>query len=80
MRFGEATAIADQSATGTCSRSPSAVAWAGSGASGYNWRAWVEADIGRYKRLIDDALRSRTDGRQTTEVTMDTSWGHATPV
>src|SRR6266481_4830170 len=28
-------------------------------ASGYNWRALVEADIGRYKRVIGDALRSR---------------------
>ena len=28
----------------------------------------VEADIGRYKRVIGDALRSRTKGRQTTEV------------
>src|SRR6266446_8956014 len=28
----------------------------------------VEADIGRYKRVIGDALRSRTGGRQTTEV------------
>ena len=37
-------------------------------ASGYNWRALVEADIGRYKRVIADALRSRTEGRQTTEV------------
>jgi hypothetical protein len=31
-------------------------------ASGYNWRALVEADIGRYKRVIGDALRSRTEG------------------
>jgi hypothetical protein len=37
-------------------------------ASGYNWRALVEADIGRYKRVIGDALRSRAEGRQTTEV------------
>src|ERR1700686_4707380 len=37
-------------------------------ASGYNWRALVEADIGRYKRVIGDALRSRTGGRQMTEV------------
>ena len=37
-------------------------------ASGYNWRALVEADIGRYKRVIGDALRSRTNGRQMTEV------------
>ena len=39
-------------------------------ASGYNWRALVEADIGRYKRVIGDALLSRTEGRQTTEVTI----------
>ena len=37
-------------------------------ASGYNWRALVEADIGRYKCVIGDALRSRTKRRQTTEV------------
>ena len=28
-------------------------------ASGYNWRALVEADIGRYKRVIGDALTDR---------------------
>ena len=28
----------------------------------------MEADIGRYKRVIGDALRSRTEGPQTTEV------------
>ena len=39
-------------------------------ASGYNDRALVEADISRYKRVIGDALRSRTDGRQATEVAM----------
>jgi class 3 adenylate cyclase len=37
-------------------------------ASGYNWRALVEADIGRYKRVIGDTLRSRAKRRQTTEV------------
>ena len=37
-------------------------------ASGYNWRALVEADISRWKRVIGDGLRSRTDGRQATEV------------
>ncbi len=42
-------------------------------ASGYNWRALVEADIGRYKRVIGDALRSRTKGRQTTEVAIATA-------
>jgi len=36
-------------------------------ASGYNWRALVEADINRYKRVIGDALRSRTDARRATE-------------
>ena len=36
-------------------------------ASGYNWRA-SEADIGCYKRVIGDALRSRTERRQTTEM------------
>jgi hypothetical protein len=37
-------------------------------ASGYNWRALVEADSARFKRVIGDELRSRTDGRQATEV------------
>jgi IS5 family transposase len=37
-------------------------------ASGYNWRALVEADVSRWKRVIGDALRSRADGRQRTEV------------
>ncbi len=37
-------------------------------ASGYIWRALVEADISRFKRVIGDGLRSRTDGRQATEV------------
>ncbi len=37
-------------------------------ASGYNWRALVEADLARFKRVIGDALRSHTDGRQATEV------------
>jgi hypothetical protein len=36
-------------------------------ASGYNWRALVEADIARRKRVIGDGLRSQTDGRQATE-------------
>jgi hypothetical protein len=34
----------------------------------HNWRALVEADIRCYKRVIGDALRSRTEGRRTTEV------------
>ena len=36
--------------------------------SGYNWRALVEADIGRFKRVIGDALRARTGRRRATEV------------
>ena len=41
-------------------------------ASGYNWRALVEADVSRWKRVIGDGLRSRTDGRQATEVAIAT--------
>jgi hypothetical protein len=36
--------------------------------SGYNRRALVEAAISRLKRVIGDALRSRTDQRRMTEV------------
>jgi hypothetical protein len=36
--------------------------------SGYTYRALVEADISRYKRVIGDALRSRTEARRKTEV------------
>jgi Transposase DDE domain len=36
--------------------------------SGYNCRARVEASIGRYKRVIGDALRSRTDATEATEI------------
>jgi hypothetical protein len=32
-------------------------------ASGCNWRALVEADISRWKRIIGDGLLSQTDGR-----------------
>jgi hypothetical protein len=37
-------------------------------ASGYNRRALVEAAIGRFKRVIGDGLRSRTDQRQAAEM------------
>ena len=37
-------------------------------ASGYHWRALVEADMSRFKRVIGDALRSQTDRRRSTEV------------
>ena len=47
-------------------------AWNGSGgwqkSSGYNLRAKVEAAIGQYKRVIGDALRSRTDETEATEI------------
>jgi hypothetical protein len=36
--------------------------------SGYNLRAKVEAAVGRYKRVIGDALRSRSDKTEATEV------------
>ncbi len=36
--------------------------------SGYHWRALVEADISRFKRVIRDGLRSRTDRRRATEI------------
>ena len=35
---------------------------------GYNRRAKVEASIGRYKRVIGDALRSRTDETEASEI------------
>jgi len=37
-------------------------------ASGYTKRARAEAAIGRFKQVIGDGLRSRTDGRRATEV------------
>ena len=36
--------------------------------TGYQARAKAEAAMSRYKRVIGDALRSRTDGRRATEV------------
>ena len=36
--------------------------------TGYNLRAKVEAPTGRYKRVIGDALRSRTDETEATEI------------
>ena len=38
--------------------------------SGYTRRALVEASISRFKRVIGDALRSRTDRRRTTEISI----------
>ena len=37
-------------------------------ASGYTKRARAEAAIGRFKQVIGDGLRSRTDQRRATEV------------
>jgi hypothetical protein len=37
-------------------------------ASGCNKRSRVEAAIGRYKQVIGDGLRSRKDGRRSTEI------------
>ena len=39
-------------------------------ASGYNLRALVEADIGRWKRVIGGTLHSQTNGRQATDATV----------
>jgi hypothetical protein len=36
--------------------------------SGYNWRALIEADVSRWKRVIGSGLRSQTDGRQAIEM------------
>ena len=38
--------------------------------TGYNWRAPIEADISRLKRVIGDGLRSRTGQRRRSEVTI----------
>jgi hypothetical protein len=38
--------------------------------SGYSKRALVEAAISRMKRVIGDALRSRTDQRRATEIAL----------
>ena len=37
-------------------------------ASGYNCRALAEAAISRFKRVIGEALRSRTERRQASEL------------
>ena len=37
-------------------------------ASVYTLRALVEADIGRWKRVIGETLHSQTDGRQATDL------------
>jgi len=42
-------------------------------ASGYHWRALVEADISRFKRVIGAGLRSHTDRRRATEVAIAVS-------
>ena len=39
-------------------------------ASGYIWRALVEADMSRWKRVIGGGLRSRTEGRQASQVAL----------
>jgi hypothetical protein len=36
--------------------------------SGYTRRALVESAIGRFKRVIGNGLRSRTDRRRATEI------------
>ena len=41
--------------------------------SGYHWRALVEADISRFKRVTGGGLRSRTDRRCGTEIALAVS-------
>jgi len=41
--------------------------------SSYHWRVLVEADISRFKRVIGDGLRFRTDRRRATEVAIAVS-------
>ena len=38
--------------------------------SGYHWRALVEADISRFKRVIGGGLRSRTESRHETKIAL----------
>lgn len=45
-------------------------AWPGRKRQAYCWRALLEADISRLKRVIGDTLRSRTDRRRATEVSI----------
>ena len=42
-------------------------------ASGYHWRALVEADISRFKRVVGNGLRSRTERRRETEIVLAVS-------
>ena len=42
-------------------------------ASGYHWRALVDADISRFKRVIGNGLRSRTGRRRGTEIALAVS-------
>ncbi len=37
-------------------------------AAGYDWRALVEADISRFKRVMGNGLRARTDQPRASEV------------
>jgi hypothetical protein len=61
-------------ANGQCrtTRPFAAAAW--QKASGYTRRARAEAALGRFKQVIGDGLRSRTDRRRATEVDVA---GHA---
>ncbi len=49
----------------------------GGAPSGYSWRALVESDVSRWKRVIGDGLRSRTNERQATEVVIAADVPHA---
>jgi hypothetical protein len=49
-------------------RLPRTAEWAGKSPAIIMFARKSEAAIGRYKRVIGDALRSRTDGTEATEV------------
>lgn len=42
-------------------------------APGHHWRALVEADISRFKCVVGNGLRSRTDRRRETEIALAVS-------
>jgi hypothetical protein len=54
--------------TGICKRLPNMAAWVGRKRRGTTGVPLVEADIGRWKRVIGHALRSQTNERQAAEV------------
>ena len=61
-----ATALTERDRHLQCIAEHGRAAW--QKASGYTTRARVEATMGRFKQVIGDGLRCRTDQRRATEV------------